>query len=327
MAKRTFLKLTNSVLRYINQAEISSVVSPTGHSAIVIDKFNEAVTLMYTETNWYSLFKERKFQTSQNISVTILDYTSTGDTITITRNGVATVLTEGVDWSNATSNEVSAVALAAGIVASFGTTNVETEVTNAGVVIRNRAENSLGFTVVTTSDSAVYTVALVNNGLYDMADDFGRSIALLDKTNGQKIYEASPMAISDADPDDSEEGNARNFAAFGDKYRLYPIPSSVIIITDRFYKIPATLATDSQLCDLPLECEPILVKYVQSEMAYYMNNSIKGSSLKSHYTKMLAQAVEMNEYIINKQTALASRNSGNSLPMAPAQFPSGYPRN
>ena len=74
MAKRTFLQLTNSVLRYINQAEVSSISGgATGHAAIVVDKFNEAVSTVYNETNWYSLFKQRKFRTSQNASIKVLD--------------------------------------------------------------------------------------------------------------------------------------------------------------------------------------------------------------------------------------------------------------
>ena len=327
MAKRTFLQLTNSVLRYINQAEVSSIsMGATGHAAIVVDKFNEAVATVYNETNWYSLFKQRKFRTSQNASITVLDYTQTGDTITITRNGTATVLTEGVDWSNATSNEVSATALAAGIVTSFGASSVETEVSNAVVIVRNRAEDNVGITAIATSDSVMYTVALVDNELYDVASDFGRSVALLDKTSGQSIVESSPMAISLIDPDDSEGGNPRNFAVFGEQFRLYPTPSSVLTIVDRYFKIPATLALDGSTMDLPLECEPLVVKLVQSEMSFYVNSSVKGASLRSHYKSMLEQAVEMNEYIINQQTVLSPRNGGTSMPMAAAQFPSGYPR-
>lgn len=326
MAKTTFLNLTNQILRYINQASVSTVTGVSGHGAIVVDKLNEAVNTVYTATNWYSLFTQRKFRTSKNVTISVDDYTSTGDTITITRNGTATILTEGVDWSNATSNDVSATALAAGIVTAFGATVVETEVSNENVIVRNRAEDDVGITVVATSNTAVYTVALADNALYDMASDFGRSVALLDSTGNTALFEASPMSISLNDPDDTEAGNPTCFAAFGDQYRLFPIPSSTLTMIDRYFKIPATLTVDADTMDLPLECEPLVIKLVQSELSFYLNSSIKGAQLRSHYKTMLEDAVEMNEYILNKQNAIGARRGQSTLPMAPAQFPSGYPR-
>jgi len=326
MAKTTFLNLVNGQLRYINQSELSTVTGATGHGALVKDKINEALNTVYSATNWYSLFKQRKIQTSKNVKISILDYTQTLGTLTFTRNGIVTVLTEGTDWSNATSNDVSATALAAGIVTAFGTTVVETEVSNENVIVRNRADNDVGFTVISTSSSSTYTVSLENNDLYDVAGDFGRSIVLLDKTNGRVLIESSPMSLSLNDPDDSESGNPTHFAVFGDQFRLYPIPSSTLILTDRYFKIPANLTSDGDTIDLPLECESLLVKLVQSELSFYLNSSIKGSSLRSHYKQMLEEAVEMNEYILSKQNSIGGRRGVATLPMTPAQFPSGYPR-
>tara|TARA_R100001143_G_scaffold39441_1_gene36189 strand:- start:85 stop:1068 length:984 start_codon:yes stop_codon:yes gene_type:complete len=326
MAKTTFLNLVNGQLRYINQSELSTVSGATGHGALVKDKINEAVNTVYSSTNWYSLFKERKFQTSKNVQISVLDYTQTGGTITFTRNGVATVITEGSNWSNATSNDVSATALATGIVTAFGSTVVETEVSNEVVTVRNKAENDVGFTVIATSSSATYTVSLVNNDLYNIDSQFGRSIVLIDENNGKVMIEASPMSLSLNDPDDSESGNPTHFAAFGSHFRLYPIPSSTLTMVDRFYKIPANLTDDSDTIDLPLECEPLIIKLVQSELSFYLNSSIKGSSLRGHYNQMLEQAIEMNEYVLSKQNAIGGRRGAASLPMIPAQFPSGYPR-
>ena len=326
MAKTNFLNLTNKVLRYINQSEVATVVSPTGHAAIVTDKINEALNTVYTKTNWYSLYTERKFRTSQNVTISVDDYTSDSDTITFTRNGTTTVLTEGVAWTNATDNDTSATALAAAIVTSFGTTVVETEVSNENIIVRNRAEDDVGFTVIATSDSAVYTVALANNSLYDMASDFGRSVALLDSTGNTALAEVSPMAISHTDPDDSQSGNPSAYAAFGNQFRLYPTPSATLTIFDRYFKIPATLTANADTIDLPLECEALILKLVESEMAFYNNSSIKGSTLLAHYKLMLDDAIEMNEYILSKQNNIPSRGIGTVYPMIPAMFPSGYPR-
>lgn len=326
MAKNTFLQLTNQVLRYINQAEVASVIGATGHAAIVKDKLNESLNNIYTKTNWYSLYTERKFRTSQNVTIAVLDYTSMGGTITLTRNGVATVLTEGVEWSHGTSNDVSATALAAGIVTAFSTTSVETEVSNENVIVRNRPEDDVGFTIATTSNSLAYTVALANNALYDMASDFGRSIALLDSTSNRALSEVSPMAISHTDPDDSQSGNPCAYAAFGNQFRLYPTPSAVATMFDRYFKIPATLTLDADTIDLPLETEALLVKLTEAEMAFYTNSSIKGTTLLAHYKLMLEDAVEMNEYILSKQNNIPARGMGAVFPMIPASMPTGYPR-
>ncbi len=52
----------NGQLRYINQSELSTVTGATGHGALVKDKINEALNTVYSATNWYSLFKQRKFK-------------------------------------------------------------------------------------------------------------------------------------------------------------------------------------------------------------------------------------------------------------------------
>jgi hypothetical protein len=221
---------------------------------------------------------------------------------------------------------VSATALAASIVTSFGATSVETEVSNENVIVRNRAEDDVGFTIATTSNSLAYTVDLANNALYDMASDFGRSIALLDSTSNRALSEVSPMAISHTDPDDSQSGNPCAYAAFGNQFRLYPTPSAVATMFDRYFKIPATLTLDADTIDLPLETEALLVKLTEAEMAFYTNSSIKGTTLLAHYKLMLEDAVEMNEYILSKQNNIPARGMGAVFPMIPASMPTGYPR-
>ena len=159
-----------------------------------------------------------------------------------------------------------------------------------------------------------------------MASDFGRSVALLDSTGNTALAEVSPMAISHTDPDDSQSGNPSAYAAFGNQFRLYPTPSSTLIIFDRYFKIPATLTVDADTIDLPLECEALILKLVESEMAFYNNSSIKGSTLLAHYKLMLDDAIEMNEYILSKQNNIPPRGIGTVYPMIPVMFPSGYPR-
>ncbi len=61
----------------------------------------------------------------------VIDYTQTGYTVVVTVNGSATTLTEGVDWTNVTSNAVSAAALATPLSAISGVSAT----VNAGAVV------------------------------------------------------------------------------------------------------------------------------------------------------------------------------------------------
>ena len=65
MAKKTFLELTNRVLRRINQSEITDVSTVSGgsHAHIITNMINEAQNELFTETNWYSLYATRTFVT------------------------------------------------------------------------------------------------------------------------------------------------------------------------------------------------------------------------------------------------------------------------
>jgi len=80
-------------------------------------------------------------------TLTVLDFAqldSDNATVTVTVNGVATVLTEEVEWNAATSNDATATSLAAAINALTGvtataTTNVVTVVPASGIAIASPA--------------------------------------------------------------------------------------------------------------------------------------------------------------------------------------------
>lgn len=80
---------------------------------------------------------------TQSATITIVDYTGlSGDTVTINVNGTVTVLTEGVDWTAATSNNATAASLETAIEAITGldatvVNNVITIETQDGFSIRD----------------------------------------------------------------------------------------------------------------------------------------------------------------------------------------------
>ena len=54
MAKKTYVKLINTVLRELNIAEISDPTIATGQASLVANYFNDAQHSIYTEEDWYS---------------------------------------------------------------------------------------------------------------------------------------------------------------------------------------------------------------------------------------------------------------------------------
>ena len=72
MAKKTYVKLINTVLRELNIAEISDPTIATGQASLVANYFNDAQHSIYTEEDWYSSYKERVFQTSKDAYITIV---------------------------------------------------------------------------------------------------------------------------------------------------------------------------------------------------------------------------------------------------------------
>jgi len=180
MAKRTYLELVNRVLIYMQEDEVSTLVGASGKVLFVKELFNDSQKSIYGLTNWYTLYVKREFQTSPNPQITLVDFTLTGDTITIERDGDTKIFTEGVDWNNITSNKLSAQALGEAIQSFYGDV-VVVSIVNAIITVRNKPENDVGFSSIITSNTDAYTVELRNNGLYDVADDFGRSVIIVSK--------------------------------------------------------------------------------------------------------------------------------------------------
>ena len=94
----------------------------------------------------------------------VIDYTQTGYTVTVTVNGTATVLTEGVDWTNVTSNAVSAAALAtplsaiSGVSATVNAGAVVDITPDAGTYSLSVSETGTGNTATNGADGGVITV-------------------------------------------------------------------------------------------------------------------------------------------------------------------------
>lgn len=304
--KTSYIDLINQILGLIVQSpllsgDISTVT--VGNARIVADKINFAQKAIYTKANWYSLFKERLFRTSQNGFFSVIDFSlASGVIVSLVYNGTLVTFTGGVDFTVETSNEKTAANLVAVMQLDplIGPATIITRSLGEITVRKKEAEDNLGITSPTSSIVEGITAELKPNGLYSLDENFGRSISLADSTQNIILTEIEPRFISMNDANDTESGSPDYFATFGNFYRLYPSPGEGRRMIDRFYSVPAPLINNSDIYDLPMEIEPSLLKMVEAEMNFYLNKSIKGNILMKEYKDLIEDAKEMNEVILDR---------------------------
>ena len=330
MAKKTYVKLINTVLRELNIAEISDPTIATGQASLVSNYFNDAQHSIYTEEDWYSSYKERIFQTSKDAYISILTPGSldSGFTITITFNGSDRVITEGVNFTKSTDASVTA-ALIADALSSLLSNSHNTVQDNETVLIKSMPQNDVGITAIATSesDADVLKVATIDTDTYSLATDFGRGIALIDISTPSVL---TPWGFNDFDlqnPDLSATGTPRFYSVQGNNYRLHPVPSSTLVMLDKYWRSPADMEAADDMYQLPIECELPMITWVRWQMSLYLNKSIRAQQLSRLYRDQLQTAKESNMDVIDKMRIVDSGGSlGGRLGPNQPSWPSTYPR-
>ena len=181
MAKRTALEMVNVLMHRIKQDEIGGLASPSGHSTPALNYLNDAIIEMTNSNNgrWYTLLTNRIYQTSQNVVVTVLDYTGlSGKIITVTLNASAVVLTEGVEWTAGTNNSTTAASIASAMTTGLSGVTGTSDVDVATAVLTTPL-NFTGMSAVTTDGASTdITVELSPNGVYAVASDYHSSLII-----------------------------------------------------------------------------------------------------------------------------------------------------
>jgi hypothetical protein len=330
MAKKTYVKLINTVLRELNIAEISDPTIATGQASLVSNYFNDAQHSIYTEEDWYSSYKERIFQTSKDAYISVLTPGSldSGFTITITFNGSDRVITEGVNFTKSTDASVTA-SLIAEALSSLLSNSHNTVQDNETVLIKSMPQNDVGITAIATSesDADVLKVSTIDTDTYSLATDFGRGIALIDISTPSVL---TPWGFNDFDlqnPDLSATGTPRFYSVQGNNYRLHPVPSSTLVMLDKYWRSPADMEAADDMYQLPIECELPMITWVRWQMSLYLNKSIRAQQLSRLYRDQLQTAKESNMDVIDKMRIVDSGGSlGGRLGPNQPSWPSTYPR-
>jgi len=330
MAKKTYVKLINTVLRELNIAEISDPTIATGQASLVANYFNDAQHAIYTEEDWYSSYKERIFQTSKDAYINVLTPGSldSGFTITVTFNGVAKVITEGTNFDRSSDATVTATNIAAALTTSISNSH-NTVQDDDVVLLKSKPQNNVGITAIATSESDedVLKVDTIDTDTYSLAEDFGRGIALIDISTPGVL---TPWGFEDFDlqnPDLSATGTPRWYSVQGNNYRLHPVPSSTLVMLDKYWRSPTDMEEAADVYQLPIECELPMITWVRWQMSLYLNKSVRAQQLQRSFGAQLQNAKESNMDVIDKMRIVDSDGlmGGRVGPNQPS-WPSSYPR-
>jgi hypothetical protein len=330
MAKRSYLEMTNLILRRINEDDVTTTTSMTGKASIVGDLINDGQNMLFAEADWYTLYKERIFQTSDDAVLVVLDYTGLSSaTITITYNGTAYTITEGTDFAASTNNRTTAQNIATALDAlSWSQVLVQVNTATASIIVKADPQNNAGISAIATSDDETnLDVTLSDNDTYGLATDFGRAIALIDYTNNKVLEPANFKYFDLANPNLGSSGTPSYYSIQGGNYRLHPVPSATNIILEKYWKEPLALTASDDYSDLPLEAENALLKWVEGEIWLYLNHSQKSVLIGQKFVQLLEKAIETNDNILDEMRVVNSNTfSQSNTPLSPPQLPSHYPR-
>lgn len=188
----------------------------------------------------------------------------------------------------------------------------------------NEAQNALyaesnWYTLYATRTFA--TVAATET--YAVAADFGRNIDLIDTTNVRTLIEDSAKYFDMDDPQDVNQGAPMYFTIQGPNYRLYPIPAGIYTIRDRYWKVPAILANDTDTTLLPIETENCLIQWALYKTQEYLNKFEAADRSRMEFERMLAKAKASNMKVIDTLNVMQAPVTG-VAGMQPPRFPSTY---
>jgi len=191
-------------------------------------------------------------------------------------------------------------------------------INEAQTVISNEANWQSLYTTRTFA-----TVA--STAFYDLATDFGKGIDLINTTSNLILNECNIQDIDAFDSDASDTGTPTYYAIAGNQYRLYPTPSAVETIRDRYYKVPTTLSANTGTSTLPLECEPCIIYYTLARMHETMKENDEGDRCQVQYQKFLEAAKKTNAVKINQMHVFRAYGAsrGTSMAVFPAEYGRG----
>jgi hypothetical protein len=302
MAKQNYLELTNRILRRINQSVITDVSAATGTALIVTNLINEAQNELFTETNWYSLYKMRTFSTVTYTASTISFADANPDTIDDSGSGLGNF-------------EAGMEVLVSGSTSNDGVYSIGTAA--AGSLTLQSSDE-----LTVEAAGASITLTAVS---YPFASDHGRTLDMQDVTNNNFLVEDIVRIYDMCDADLDSTGTLISFAVQGNNYRFYPVPAGSYKVRERYYMVPTELTANADTSDLPIEVENCLIQYSHMKVLEYMNKFEAADRVRVEFERLLRNAKKSNEKKIDKLRVIDPINGVGAFGIQPTRLPSNYP--
>ena len=304
MGKRTYLQLTNTVLKRIGQAAISDVATATGNALIITEMINEAQNYLWTEEKWYSLYATRSWNTVIYTASTIAFVDSGPDTITDSANGFGDFeVGEHILVSGSTSND--GVYVIATVAAGTLTLQTADELT----------AEALGESV---------TISAMTK---PVPSDWGATIDIMDTSNNRILIEDFIRSFDEADADANQTGNPLFFSLEGDQYKMFPIINSVNVMRERYWRIPTVMTASADTTLLPIETENCIIQFVLGMINDFLKNFTAAEASRRSLGVFLKRALSRNKKMIDQMHVLSANTHGGHHGIHPPSYPSGYGRN
>ncbi len=145
-------------------------------------------------------------------------------------------------------------------------------------------------------------------GVLAVASDFDKSLILVDKTSKRYLREGLSREFLMGDSGRDDTGPPLRFSAEGTNYRFDTIPASAVTLTDVYWKEPTSLSANGDTSDLPLICEPLIIKWAESELFSYMGNSVKSELAMRKYNTLLPRAMDKNQEVLDRMILVDSES-------------------
>ena len=303
MAKRTYLQLTNTVLKRIGQASIADVSLATGNALIITEMINEAQNFLWAEEKWYSLYATRSWLTVTYTASTIAFVDSDPDTITDSANGFGDFEAgEHIYITGSGSNDgVYVIATAA-----------------AGTITLQGADS---LTAEALGESV--TISAMSK---PVPSDWGATIDIMDTTNNRVLIEDFIRSFDEADADANRIGNPLFFSLEGDQYKMFPIINSVNVMRERYWRIPTVMTVNADTTLLPIETENCIIQFVLGMINDFLKNFTAAEANRRSLGVFLKRALTRNKQMIDQMHVLSANTSHHGNGIHPPSFPSGYGR-
>ena len=286
MSKETTLELVNDILAMVGGTQVNTIVGLTGGTLadIVLRRINRAIKRIAgkPEVDWYSLFKSRLFKTKGLTSSTLTITPGSPDEITDSASGLGS-FDPGAELA----------------ISSAGNSQYRFVIASVSAGTITLTSSSI---VTGLSSGTSVTITQVS---YPLASDFRNSIDIIDPVNNRVLKERYTKSIDiERRWANNVTGDPDMFTIAGNFYRLSWVPTSDLVLLDRYIKTPDKRTLDAQTSDLPEFCDTSIYYLSYSDVLFFKKNLEQGAAEYNKFRAEIVAAEESNAKVMEIENAI-----------------------